>query len=272
MNRTFEHFHLSLIARQQLNLFQKAVTREDWIRTTFDARFTFRHHGKSFHWVPYKSYPNLVVGTIERKKSRLQHRAPDEGAAEFEGEEWQGSMVIIDPVHHPDGQKIAFELDGDVGRPTSILTSLVTVLNSETDSPYALVVKPLFDADNFRNFAKRHGELMQYVKFSFVVPNMFFGTSTSVDQGLGRMGENTGALTVDLRLQSGRGVKTDSADVTSALAYAEAGNATVTSKAMNGETFSSTRRTKTIKLANLSDAQGDRIKIMEWLLRALGRE
>jgi hypothetical protein len=259
--------------KDQQDLLAKQLSREEWIRHIFVERFEFTHQNKAFHWVPHGDQTELMLGTIERRKVRTQHRGPEEGAAEFDGEEWQGSLIIIDPEHRKDGQKLAFERDRDVGQPNAILDSLVTHFNAQQDPPYTIVIRSLFDADTFRAFAKRHGEVVQYVNFSFVVPNMFFGASTSVDQGLRRIGASTGAQTVDMRLQSSDGVKTDSPDVTDALLYAEAGNASVTAKAINGDTYSSTSRRLTVKMQSiLSLSKDGKEAVKKWLGQALGRD
>lgn len=273
MNRIFEHFHLNLIMKDQQDLLVKPLSREEWIRSIFSEAFSFAHTNKTFHWVPHGDQSDMILGTVERKKLRTQHRAPEEGAAEFDGEEWQGSIIIIDPVHRKDGQKLAFERDRDVGQPNAILDSIVSHFNKQQEHPYTIVVKSLFDADTFRAFARRHGEVVKYVNFNFVVPNMFFGASTSVDQGLRRIGESTNAQTVDLRLQSEEGVKTDSPDVQDALKYAEAGNASVTAKAMNGDLYSSTSRRLTVKMQGILNLSKDtKETVKKWLQQALGRE
>lgn len=273
MNRVFEHFHLNLVLKVQPDLLGKDLTREEWIRSIFAETFPFLHRNKTLHWVPRGDQTEMVLGIIERQKFRTQHRGPDEGATEFQGQEWQGSIIVIDPVHRQDGQKLAFERDRDVGEPNAILDSLVTHFNEQQEPPYTIVVRSLFDADTFRSFARRHGEVVKYVNFSFVVPNMFFGASTSVDQGLRRIGSSTGAQTVDLRLQSQDGVKTDSADVKDALLYAEAGNASVTAKALNGDLYSSTSRRLTVKMHSILNlAKDSKESVRKWLGQALGRE
>jgi hypothetical protein len=271
MERIFEHYHLSLIENDQGDLLVASQTREQWLRAAFSATFVFRHHGKAFHWVR-KGDHDSILGIVERQKARTQHRAPEDGATEFEGHEWQGSIVVIDPVHRPDGQKVAFERDRAVGLPSAILDSLVVHLNSIKPSQYTIVIRSLFDADSFRAFAARHGQLVRYINFNFVVPNMFFGTSGGVDQGLKRIGTNTGAQTVQLRIASEDGVKADSSDVESAMAYAEAGNAEVTAKAMNGDLYASTRRRLTIKMQSiLSLATDTTASVQNWIGEALGR-
>lgn len=227
---------------------------------------------KEFHWVPRPDADPFIVGTVERKKARPQHTGPEEGAAEFIGHEWQGSLVVIDPRYRIDGQKLAFERDRDVGLPHAVLRSMTSFLN-ETDTQYTIHIKPIFDSDTFRKFAARHGNLVRYVTFDFVVPNMFFGARLGVKKGLSRVGTDTGAEGVKVTLDSDKGVKTDSQNVNDALEYAEQGNASVTAAALTGEKYSSTSRRKTVKMHSiLNAAQQTKEGLQAWLRKALGRE
>lgn len=272
MPKVFEQFHLSLIERDQPDLYQPAMSREDWLRHQFRSRFEFRHMGNQFHWVPQKLSPAFIVGVIERKKPLPQRKPPEEGAAEFEGEIWQGSLVIIDPVHHPDGQKVAVEEVAVVGLPNALLASLVGHINALSTKQYALFFKPLFRGDSFRKFAEKHGGSLQYVAFKFTVPNMIFGAGTKVVTGLKRIGADTGAQEVDVRLESDDGVNANSKSVEEAVDYAEDGNARVTAKAITGEYWSSTKRKLTVKMHSiLNFASATTGQVQVWLNQALDR-
>lgn len=269
MDKTFEHYHLSLVERAQPDLLVPAMGREAWIRDAFAQKFEFQHYGSTFWWVPSASSDGYITGIAEREKARTQHRGPEGDAAEFIGKEWQGSLVLIDPKNRPDGQKVAFERDGNVGTPAAILDSLVDAINARPGGQYTILVKALFDSEGFWAFASRHGGVVKYVTFDFVVPNMFFGASTSVDTGLRRLGKDTGAQTVRMRLESDDGVQADSQSVTDAMAYAEEGNASVTAQAINGDRYSSTRRRRTSRVQTLIQT-GE--KVQQWIARALGQD
>lgn len=268
-DRVFEHFHISLIERLQGDLLEPKRTREEWLRHILRSKFSFEHRSNDFWWVPHPAESDLITATIERQKARSQHRGPEEDAAEFVGQEWQGSLVVIDPRHRPDGQKLAIERDDAVGSPNAVLTSLVASINNRPEHQYQIVMKALFDSEGFWAFAERHGGLVKYVSFDFVVPNMFFGASTSVDTGLRRLGQDTNAQEVKVRLDSENGVQADSKSVRDAMAYAEEGNANVTAQALNGDRYSSTRRRKTSKVSRFRRA-GE--KLHDWLGQVLGRE
>lgn len=273
MAKVFEQFHFSLIEREQIDMFDPQMPREDWLRNKFSHRFEFRHMGKDFFWVPQNWSTEFMAGVIERKRAKTQHRAPDEGGDEYLGEEWQGSIVIIDPIHRPDGQKVAFEYDATVGQPSAILDSLVAHLNGNSAHQYALHYKPLFKQGTFWKFAEKHGGVLQYVAFKFTVPNMIFGTTTKTTDGLKRIGADTGAQEVEVRLESDDGVKASSETVAEAVDYAEDGNARVTAKAQNGEYWSSTKQKVTVKMQSiLNFANEKKETVEEWLRQALNRD
>lgn len=273
MDRVFEHFHLSLVERAQIGMFDVPTNREDWIRDCFGETFQFWHMGTEFHWVPWPEQPPFILGTVERIKLRPQHKAPEEGGEEFIGREWQGSLVIIDPRYRPDGQKVGFEQDRDVGQPHAVLASMARHLNGDGQNQFSIFVKPIFDSETFRRFAHRHGNVVRYITFDFVVPNMFFGARLGVKKGLERVGQDTGAEEVKVTLESETGVRTDSKNVEDALAYSEQGNARVTAGALTGEKYSSTTKRKTVKMRSILNlAQEASEEAKRWIRKALGRD
>lgn len=273
MSKVFEQFHLSLIERDQPDLLVTPKSREIWLNDRFADSFTFWHQGKDFYWVPKGWSTDFITGIIERKRSKTQHASPEEGAEEFVGEEWQGSIVIIDPTHRTDGQKLSFELDASVGQPSAILASMVAKLNEDVASQYALHFKPLIAEGTFARFAEKHGGNLQYVSFKFNVPNMILGLATKTEDGLKRLGKETGAQEVELKLESDDGVKASSEAVTEAVAYAEKGNARITAKAKNGDYWTSTKQKVSVKLHEAIDfAKAKKDDVREWFTKALDRE
>lgn len=272
MPRVFDQFHFSLIERDQADLLEPSLSREEWLRLKLGQPFEFAHRGKGLHWVPQHYSDEFIIGVVERKRLQAQRRPPHEGAAEFEGETWQGALVVVDPVHRPDGQKVGFEDSVLVGQPKAILDSLVSKLNENAAHQYALHFKPLFRGDSFWKFAEKHGGSLQYVAFKFTVPNMIFGAGTGVTTGLKRIGNDTGAQEVEVRLESDDGVKANSQSVRESVEYAEDGNARVTAKSQSGEYWSSTKQKMTAKLdAAIDFTKASSLEVKNWLRRALDR-
>jgi len=273
MPKLFEHYHFSLLERDQTDFLEPTMSREEWLKAKFGQAFEFRHMGKTLHWVPRDEVDRILTAIVERKRVRVQHKSPEEGAAEFEGEEWQGSIVLIDPMHRPGGQKVAFEDDPSVGQSSAILASIVAHMNSNLAHQYTLHVNPIWRGDSFWKFAQKHGHKVAYVSFKFTVPNMIFGVGTKTTDGLKRIGKDTGGQEVDLRIASDEGVDTRSEAVREGVEYAEEGNARVTSRAMNGDYFTSTRKKMSAKMHSLLDlASMSKERAKEWIEQALGRD
>lgn len=61
------------------------------------------------------------------------------------GQEWQGAIVILDPSHHADGQKLAFEKDVTIGSPNAVLNAMIEVVNARPEGGYIIEAKALFE-------------------------------------------------------------------------------------------------------------------------------
>lgn len=272
MAKIFEQFHFSLIEREQSELFEPSLKREQWLRQKLGERIDFYHAGKPFHWVPQDYSDELICAVIERERVHTVRTPPDKGAEETEDTYYTGSLVIVDPADHPDGQRVSVQQDQHVGQPSAMLTSLLKHLNIRSEHQYALHFKALFKSDNFWKFADKHGGQLAFVRFRFTVPNMIFGAGGKTKDGLRRIGEDTDAQEIDLRLDSDDGVKADSTAVREGLAYGEEGNAKVTAKALNGDRWSSTTEKLTVKMPRiLNFVEATKDEAQAWLNQALGR-
>ncbi|WP_156363586.1 hypothetical protein [Sphingomonas sp. Leaf30] len=249
---TFELHHLSLAPRAQPDLFDREPGKAAWIRRAFSKQRTFEHRGNNFHWVPYgvKATDGAVIGVIERQYPIQHYEAPEDGGKPTSSDIWQGAVVTIDPEHHDDGQKLAFERGTKVGQPLAVLSSLVGAINTLPEAPYIITVKAIWDEQSFQTFARRHGNLLRSITFDFVVPNMF-DLSGKLDEKLKQVGEDTGAQHVKLTLESPDGVKADAPEVQSGVAYGAKGQATLTATAMDGDRYTSTDKVRTTRVSSL---------------------
>lgn len=273
MAKVFDQFHFSLIERDQLDLLVAPLEREKWLRYQFSKQFSFRHHGTEFFWVPWQVSDEFIVGVTERQKAQSQRTPPEEGGREFEGHVWMGAMVVIDPMHRPDGQKAVVEDHVSVGQPKAILSSLVAHINALPAQQYALYFKPLFRGDSFWRFAAKHGGRLEYVAFKFTVPNMIFNAGGGIKKGLQRIGNDTNAQEIEVKIESDDGVLADSKSVKEGIAYGEEGNARVTAKSLDGDYWSSTKRKLTSRVDDVLDfAKAKSEEIRVWLQQALDRD
>lgn len=274
MAGVFELFHLSLLERAQGELFDGGrPSREQWLRSSFSEQFTFTHRSRVYWWVPAKTDPNFIAGNIARSHPRRHHTPPEEGAMEVISDEWQGAMVIIDPTHHDDGQKLSFERDDIIGRPRSVLPSLLGHLNRQSMAPYMIVPKPIFRKSSFWDWAAAHEFKLRRITFEFIVPNMF-GAKNGFDEDmeeLGRAGVTRALTTLDHGNRGG-GIDARSDAVRHGVDYAAQGGGEVSARALNGENYNSTTDAETATLPVASaDRRGGLKALARWFPTLLGR-
>jgi hypothetical protein len=176
-----ELLRLSLLERTQLDAFAERISalqpfgREQWLRSVFSARIAFEHRKETFHYVPQSDASStILVGRIGRQVSVQENEPPEAGLQETQRDAWRAALVLIDPRHHEDGQKVAFEHDPRVGQPPALFTSLASHINHR-DPPSAFVIEvhPISDASDFWEFVRENRGFVTSVRFELVAPNMF---------------------------------------------------------------------------------------------------
>lgn len=276
MAGVFELFHLSLLERLQISLFESGPrpSREEWLREAFGERFRFMHRTVECHWVPATTDTSFVTGNVVRSHPRRHHAPPDEGAMELISEEWQGAMVIIDPAHHDDGQKLSFERDVTLGQPRSVLQSMLAYVNALPNAAYVIEPKPIFSEDQFWDWAAAHEYSLHRISFEFVVPNMF-GSKNAFDEDMKELG-GAGVSKVKMAMDEGGrdgGIDAKNEQIQQGVDYAAQGGGSITATAKNGDKFASTNNTKTTSLPATPVERSGGIKaITKWFPRLLGRE
>lgn len=272
----FELFHLSLLEVRQIGLFEQGPrpSREDWLRGALADGFTFQHRSTECHWVPAEPIDQVIAGNVLRSHPRRHHVPPEEGGHEVVSDEWQGSLVLIDPTHHDDGQKVSFERDDTLGKPDAVLQSMAAYINALPNAPYVIEPKPIFSESSFWSWAAAHEYRLHSVSFEFVTPNMF-GSKTAFDEEMKEFGE-AGVATVKMKLDEGGrggGIDARSEQIRRAVDYSAQGGGSMTAKAKNGDKFSSTGETKTARLPATPEERNGGLKaIAKWFPRLFGRE
>lgn len=273
--RKFSLFHLSLIPIKEPSFETlRDISRAEWLRLALSRPFSFPYlKNEDLYWVPQPDVDCLIVGIIEKRQSRLQHLPPEQGGAEVSRPEWQGAYIIVDPDHHADGQKMAVEND-IVGMPNSLVRYLAKYLNSLQNRPFESEPAQIFDSNDYFSFMKINGSKLEYVKFHFVVPNMW-NTSGNLDSELKQTRDETGTEQVDMTFKSRRGVDGSSKRVVEGVEYAARGAGSVRAKAVNGAKYSSKRSASQTSVEIPTDQEHEEEQ-RNWISnlknRILGRE
>lgn len=275
MARVFEHFHLSLLVPKQSDMFTEKPfpSREDWLRRAFANPFKFRHRRGECFWVPAQTDTEVIAGNVVRSHQRRQHKPPEEGGHEVISNEWQGAMVLIDPRHHSDGQKVSFERDETLGRPRSVLQSMIAHVNLIENAPYIITPEPIFNKSSFWAWSAAHENRLHSISFEFVAPNMF-GSKNSLDEEMAELGA-IGVAKARINLSAGQrkdGIDARDQRVQNGVDYAAQGGGTVTARAKNGDNYSSTDDTLTTRLPTSSADRNDGVgALTKWFQSLLGR-
>lgn len=270
VDRVFSILHLSLVENKQPRFETFRGNREAWLRHALSQSFEFQGWGpKRLVWVPKSLQPDKILGLIQGQKPYSYHDAPSDGGGEKEDEFWQGAYLFLDPRHHDDGQKLAIENDV-LGKPRALAVALFDHINGREDAPYNCVPELLFNEQDFWKFAKESGEVLKYIKFQFVVPNMW-GLQSDLEEDLKDTGKETGSDHVDVTFKSKEGVRTNNERVQSAVAYAGRGAGIVTAKNLKGKKFSSASQPTTERIPGVDLDAPTIDAVNEVAKRILGR-
>jgi hypothetical protein len=268
-SRVFSLLHLSLVPPVQASLLSFVGNREEWLRFALSKSFDFLGWGGAeYVWVPKSVDKGYIFGLIQGKKPYNFHAPPEDGGVEKEEDFWQGAFVFIDPKHHTEGQKVAIENDV-LGRPQALAKSLFDHISSRDDAPFNALAELIFDESDFWVFAKESDNILDYVKFEFVVPNMW-SPQNDLEEDLKETGKDTGSDRVDVTLRGKNGIKADSDRVRDGVKYASRGAGVIKAKNRAGKRFSSARRPTTVRVDDQELAVRDGFGIADAAKRVLG--
>lgn len=259
-SREFSLLHLSLIERERMLFDQFDGSREEWLRAALSEEFAFLGYGgRELYWVPKRAKDGLIFGLIQGKSTVSHHEAPSVGGAETTSNLWQGAYLFLDPSHHDDGQKLALENDV-LGKPRALAKALFDHLNSRTEAPYTTIAELIFDDSDFWRFSAENGDILRYIRFRFVVPNMW-GPQNDLEDDLKNTGKETGADKVDVTLSGEGGVTTQNDKVRTAVEYAKRGAGEIRARSQTGQNFDSKSKaaTKSVPRADLDDADDEAV-------------
>ena len=143
---------------------------------------------------------------------------------------------------HDDGQKVAFEEDSRVGRPTAIMDSLAAYLN-RNDGPYFFEPNPISDAETFWDFIRKNEGEVTSVTFEFIAPNMF-GQADDYDKEMAAMRDEERVRRAKLQLENPDGLALETPRVKHAVNYAARGTGSIKAKTKRHKKFNSKNRVK----------------------------
>lgn len=275
----FELFRFSLLKRKQLDLEGeefREYSREEWLRKVFSEEQPFIHHGSEFHYVPKedKGIEKVVIGKVGRHILREENRPPEEGLDEFMHETWLAALVVIDPVHHDDGQKLAFQIMTEVGNPLHLVRSMLGSINKRyIYGPYAIEAGAIIETQSFWNFVKENEGNITSVSFDLIAPNMF-GNSDDWDEDMREFRDQEHARKIRLTMNNADGkINPDTPRIREAVSYAERTSGAVRARTRGKKNYNSKDTGKRSYIDDVAETGIEIIKVASKLAnRILGRE
>ena len=249
-----EFFRLSLLGKQ-LSLFSKqpVPSREAWLREIFSAPINFTHHKIQFHYVPdTEAGLDVIAGRLGRSRKSKENDPPEAGFKETERAAWKAMRILIDPTHHPDGQKVIIERDANVGKCFTALTALIKAINRRQDNPYEIIVEVISEAADFWGFVAEHKTITS-VTFEYVAPNMF-GIHDDIDADVRDAKAVENSNKVQLRLENREGLNVDTPRIRKSVEYTSRGTGKTKAVAKDRARFNSEDHVKT---EHLPDEDGE---------------
>lgn len=258
----FEMLRLVLVSREQTSLFEQrspdgtSLTREGWLRSILNSEIVFLHRGQEFHYTPDSTatleHASLLIGKIGRQFTSVENSPPETGFREIERQPWRASLVIIDPTHHADGQKVAFETKAHVGNALAIVRALADYINRNHDHPYIIEVNAIVDVRTFWDFERENHDEITSITFELVAPNMF-GVRDAIDAEMAGLRDNEKARKATFTLQNQDGLKLNTDRVRETVNYAIDGGGSIKARTKRKRTYNSSKKLKKITVEGVED-------------------
>jgi hypothetical protein len=274
----FELLHLSALRRHG-DLFERKLpdgklpTRSAWLRDIFSRPLSFTHRGQRFHFAAEPGIDRrITVGRIGRLTSITENAPPEENLHEITRPRWVASVVLIDPRHHEDGQKVAMEVRGTVGKPMALFESLASQINnSDPPEPYLLGVSNIAEEETFWTFVSENEGQIVEATFELIAPNMFPDVS-DFEKEMKELKAQTNTQTVTFGLESKDGLKLTTKRVQETARYAAKGGGVIKARTKSGKRFNSSTKTKKVQVATPKrEAKGQPAETMiDWIKRSIG--
>jgi len=198
---------------------------------------------------------DFIVGRIGRERYVKENAPPEEGLKERIHPEWQASVVIIDPTHHDDGQKVGMQCrEEEIGKPVAVFQSLVYAMNTNEEAPFFIEAIGLVDPESFWEFVKKNkGEIVS-VTVEAAAPNMF-GSKTDFEKELKELRDHERAQKIKVQLRNESGLEPDTARMHEVVDYTVAGGGTIKATTLRKKSYNSRRKVQRVQVADPLDPE-----------------
>lgn len=155
----------------------RGLSREEYIRRVFAKRIDFMHRRAEFVYVPVaKPTVEKVLfqaARVGRLVDAVEAEPPEAGLTEVVRSSWRAANVFIDARDFSDGQKIACQYHGSVGKPISVFQSLAYHINATNrDSGWWMDINSISEKSTFWEVVEKNRGSISDITFRFITPNV----------------------------------------------------------------------------------------------------
>lgn len=187
---------------------------------------------------------------------------------------WKAALLMIDPSHHDDGQKIAFQQHPEVGKPGPILDALAKRISEPADSfwgPYSVSIYPIIQEKSFSNFAQQHRGKIKEITYEASVPNMF-GSPDDFSDEMRVLRDEANVSRVKTKLMSDETLNTEASHLGEVANHVEKGGGEIQAKTLSGETYRSSEHSVSVELQEpTSEGKEEEATFWARVVKALDR-
>lgn len=230
---------------------QQRLPRQEYLEDVFNRRWHFSHYSKDMVYVPIErgegDDQTFTFGRVGRKVSSSENASPDEKFETTKHVAWMAANLLLNTSSSPDGQKLAIQDRIEVGKPISIINSLVNHINETLeDSGWIISANPIVERQSFWEAVEKHKGQITRAEFTYVTPNVL-GIRSKLNERLKeyRANENAQEVTVILSEPKGQ-LQLNSQEVHDAVDYTSEGGGSAKLKVGRETIFDSQETDKAV--------------------------
>ena len=246
-------FRLSLSEPDQKGLFSKIteaqLTREEFLRRIFSVSFSFDHRKDiklKYHFI--EEVDGVIYAAICRWVSEEAETNQIDPFEKSNLGRWKKAAFLFNIKD--DQQVLGIDFVNGVGRPNSVVSSLVETVNAITlGQEYRIDFFNLPTAGSFNKAVREYKGDITSVSFDLVIPNPP-SVEDSTRKALRELREKTGAIKKKETLESQSGLKTESSYIQELVDYTEKGGGRTVAKSGSEEVYNSQKTARSITVSD----------------------
>jgi len=215
-------------------------SRSEYLEEVFSQAISFVGRNIRYQYAYVGRLENIFLGRIGRQKTEKIVEGPEMKFAENRGDFWHAANILIDISDNPDGQKIAFQEEINIGKPLTVAEYLVQKINDTfIESRWQIAVNAITEARDFWKIVDKNKGHITELDITFVAPNIFGGHDKTTE-ALKKLSKENKMQETTVKLSNSDGeLNPDSQDIRDSIEYISKGGGSAKLKTGKETVYSS---------------------------------